>query len=86
MPAGQSSEVRTLMTGVALGESPRWHVGRLWFCDWGAEEIVAVDVEGSSETLFLMANEWGGPASMGEEEATGRVLTVQAPAAGAGWP
>ena len=23
-------------TGLRLGESPRWHDGRLWFCDWGA--------------------------------------------------
>jgi hypothetical protein len=22
------------MTGIALGESPRWHDGRLWFADW----------------------------------------------------
>ena len=29
-------EPRTLLTGLALGESPRWHEGRLWFSDWGA--------------------------------------------------
>ena len=23
-----------LMTGIAFGESPRWHDGRLWFADW----------------------------------------------------
>ena len=22
------------LTGLALGESPRWHDGRLWVCDW----------------------------------------------------
>jgi len=26
-------EPKTLMTGIAFGESPRWHDGRLWFAD-----------------------------------------------------
>jgi sugar lactone lactonase YvrE len=39
-------EPRTLMSGLGVGESPRWHEGRLWFSNWGAQEIVAVDVEG----------------------------------------
>jgi sugar lactone lactonase YvrE len=42
-------ELRTLMTGLVIGESPRWHQDRLWFSHWGAEEIIAVDVEGNSE-------------------------------------
>jgi sugar lactone lactonase YvrE len=33
-------ELRTLLTGLAFGESPRWHEGRLWVADWGAREIV----------------------------------------------
>ena len=37
-----------LMTGVAMGESPRWHGNRLWFSDWGAQEILAVDCNGKS--------------------------------------
>jgi sugar lactone lactonase YvrE len=37
-------------------------------------------------TLFMMAAEWAGPASMREGTLTGQVLTAQAPAAGAGWP
>jgi sugar lactone lactonase YvrE len=28
------SEPQTLMTGIAFGESPRWHDDRLWFSDW----------------------------------------------------
>jgi sugar lactone lactonase YvrE len=36
-------------------------------------------------TLFLVANEWGGPATESGRRA-GRVLTARAPAAGAGWP
>ena len=29
--------LHVLMSGIALGESPRWHDGRLWFCDWVAQ-------------------------------------------------
>jgi sugar lactone lactonase YvrE len=45
------SELHVLMTGIAFGESPRWHEGRLWFCDWGAQELIAVDLEGKSEVM-----------------------------------
>ena len=45
------AELRRLMSGIAFGESPRWHDGRLWFCDWGAEELIAVDLEGNSEVI-----------------------------------
>jgi sugar lactone lactonase YvrE len=44
-------EPQTLMTGIAFGESPRWHDGRLWFSDWVAQEIIAVDPEGNSEVV-----------------------------------
>ncbi len=46
------AEVQTLMTGIAFGESPRWHEGRLWFSDWLAQEIIALDVEGKSEVIL----------------------------------
>src|SRR5256714_3790134 len=45
------SELHVLMTGIAFGESPRWHDDRLWFCDWGAQELIAVDLEGRSEVI-----------------------------------
>ena len=45
------SELQTLMTGIAFGESPRWHDDRLWFSDWGTQEIIAVDLEGESEVI-----------------------------------
>ena len=45
------SEPPTLMDGLAFGESPRWHEGRLWLCNWGAREIVAVDLEGNGEVM-----------------------------------
>jgi sugar lactone lactonase YvrE len=45
------ADVRTLMSGLAVGESPRWHDGRLWFANWGAQEVVAVDLAGNSEVV-----------------------------------
>jgi sugar lactone lactonase YvrE len=44
-------EVRTLVAGLAMGESPRWHEGRLWLSDWGAQEIIAVDPHGKNEVV-----------------------------------
>jgi len=50
------SELQTLMTGIAFGESPRWHDDRLWFSDWGTQEIIAVDLEGESEVIVRVAS------------------------------
>jgi sugar lactone lactonase YvrE len=44
-------EARTLLTGLVIGESPRWHEGRLWFANWGTGEVVAVDLEGNAEVV-----------------------------------
>lgn len=45
------AELHTLLTGIAFGESPRWHEGRLWFADWGAQQVLAVDLEGTCEVI-----------------------------------
>ena len=42
-------EMKTLLTGLGFGESPRWHKDRLWFSNWGRQEVVAVDQKGKSE-------------------------------------
>jgi sugar lactone lactonase YvrE len=39
------------LTGLVIGESPRWHEDRLWFAHWGTKEIVALDLEGNSEIV-----------------------------------
>ncbi|HWM08306.1 MAG TPA: SMP-30/gluconolactonase/LRE family protein [Solirubrobacteraceae bacterium] len=44
-------EATPLLSDLVIGESPRWHDGRLWFANWGAEEIVAVDLEGNAEVV-----------------------------------
>ena len=46
-------EADVLLTNLVLVESPRWHDGRLWFCHWGPDEIVAVDLDGKTEVLPL---------------------------------
>jgi sugar lactone lactonase YvrE len=45
------SEPKALLTGLAIGESPRWHEDRLWFSNWGAQEVIAVDLDGNSEVV-----------------------------------
>jgi sugar lactone lactonase YvrE len=49
------NEPRTLLTGIAFGESPRWHEDRLWFSDWGTQEIIVVDLEGKSEVVVRLS-------------------------------
>jgi sugar lactone lactonase YvrE len=45
------SEQRIVLEDLVFGESPRWHDGRLWLCDWGAHEILAVDLDGTRELV-----------------------------------
>lgn len=47
-------ETRTLLTGLVMGESPRWWNGRLWVCDWGARELLTVDMVGCRETIIAV--------------------------------
>ncbi len=43
--------MQTLLTGLGILESPRWHDGRLWFCDWGAAEVRTMDRDGRTEVV-----------------------------------
>ncbi len=47
----EAHQVRTLLTGRGLVESPRWHGDRLYFSDWSAGEVVAVDLAGHGEVI-----------------------------------
>jgi sugar lactone lactonase YvrE len=38
-------------TGIQMGESPRWHDGRLWMCDWIAGEVLVFDADGNREVV-----------------------------------
>jgi len=48
------SEPQVLVNGILFGESPRWHDGRLWFADWGARELIAVDAKGTSDVMVRL--------------------------------
>lgn len=41
------AEAKTLVSGLGMGESARWHRGELWFADWMAGTISALDAEGT---------------------------------------
>lgn len=43
--------MKTLLTGLGFGESPRWHGGRLWFCNWGTGEIISVAPDGAESRV-----------------------------------
>lgn len=44
-----------LATGLAFGESPRWHDSRLWVADWGAQEILAISAAGEVEVAVKVS-------------------------------
>ncbi len=39
-------ELTTLVDGLAFGEGPRWHAGRLWFSDIADHRVKALDADG----------------------------------------
>ena len=49
------SDAEVFATGLGLGESPRWHDGRLWVCDWVAGEVLAFDAAGQREVMLRVA-------------------------------
>jgi sugar lactone lactonase YvrE len=42
-----------------IGESARWHAGRLWFAHWGTQEICAIGRDGTREVVAT------GPSGLG---------------------
>jgi sugar lactone lactonase YvrE len=55
MSSSNSARKANLITeGLAFGESSRWHDGRLWLCNWGTGEIVAVDESGTGEVMLTV--------------------------------
>jgi sugar lactone lactonase YvrE len=62
--------VRTLLTRLAIGESPLWHAGRLWFCKWGTQQVVAMDEHVHSEVISRVLTDM--PASIDDWLPDGR--------------
>jgi sugar lactone lactonase YvrE len=46
------SELMVLLDGLGIPESPRWHDGGLWFCNWIARQVMAVDMDGKAEVML----------------------------------
>ena len=46
------SEPTVLLSGLGIPESPRWHEGRLWFCNWIDRQVMAADLDGESEVML----------------------------------
>src|SRR5689334_6812204 len=40
-----------LVDGLGFPESTRWRDGRIWVCNWGSGEVLAVSPEGRSEVI-----------------------------------
>jgi sugar lactone lactonase YvrE len=43
--------ITTFLSGLAMGESARWHDGRFWCSDWVAGEVLAADLDGAAEVV-----------------------------------
>jgi sugar lactone lactonase YvrE len=65
-------ETRVLLDGLAFGESPRWHDGRLWFSDMLAYQVMTVDLSGRTEIVVRVP---GLPSGLGWLP-DGRLLVV----------
>ena len=48
------SEPKVLLKGLGIPESPRWHEGRLWFCNWIERQVVAVSLDGEAEVMATL--------------------------------
>jgi sugar lactone lactonase YvrE len=45
-------EPKILLGGLGIPESPRWHEGRLWFCNWIDRQVMAADLDGEAEVML----------------------------------
>ncbi len=62
----------TLVSGYSFFEGPRWHEGRLWLSDFYTRQVIAVDLDGTVETI---ADVPGQPSGLGWLP-DGRLLVV----------
>jgi sugar lactone lactonase YvrE len=63
---------RVLYEGLAFGEGPRWHDGRLWLSDMHAHKVLAIDLDGSAEEICEVPNRPSGLGWLPD----GRMLVV----------
>ena len=62
----------TFISGYDYLEAPRWHDGRLWVSDFYTHQVIAADMDGSVETIAMVA---GQPSGLGWLP-DGRLLVV----------
>jgi len=65
-------EFTTLIGGLSFTECPRWHDGRLYFSDFYTHRVLAVAMDGTSETLAHVPRQPSGLGFLPD----GRVLIV----------
>jgi sugar lactone lactonase YvrE len=53
--SGRSGETRLVVDGLGFPESTRWRDGRVWLCNWGAGEVLAVTTDGKREVMARLA-------------------------------
>lgn len=53
-PKNEMNTPRTITSNLGYGESPRWHEGKLWFCNWTMQEVVAIDENGNRKATIKM--------------------------------
>ena len=49
------SETTLMLDGLGFPESTRWHDGRIWLCNWGSGEVLAVASGGEAEVMARLA-------------------------------
>ncbi|MGH2896826.1 MAG: SMP-30/gluconolactonase/LRE family protein [Solirubrobacteraceae bacterium] len=49
------TETHLVADGLGFPESTRWHDGRVWLCNWGAGEVLAVTIDGEREVMARVA-------------------------------
>ena len=49
------NESRVVLEGLGFPESTRWRNGRIWLCNWGSGEVLAVTPDGNAEVAASLA-------------------------------
>lgn len=62
----------TLLDGLRFAEGPRWHEGRLWFSDMHDQKVIAVGMDGKTETMLETPHQCSGLGWLPD----GRLLVV----------
>ena len=64
--------LKVLLDKLAFPEGPRWHGGKLYFSDMHAHKVLAVDMNGKTETICEVPNRPSGLGWLPD----GRMLVV----------